>query len=201
MSRPVSGSRARAASKAETREALLAAGLAEFAERGLDEPSLDAICARAGYTRGAFYVHFRDRDDFAAAVMERFLETFLDGVVGRDAAPGDLEGAVTRFAGALGVRGRKPVPLHRLLEAAARVPEFHGRLASLLREAATRLSRAAREAQRAGRARSDADPGAIATLLVALAVGAVAARDVGLPLDVPRVRDAVLRLLRPAAAG
>ena len=51
------------AAKQETREALLQAAMAEFAEKGLDLPSLDAICARAGFTRGAFYVHFRDREE------------------------------------------------------------------------------------------------------------------------------------------
>src|SRR5262245_37416602 len=45
--------------KQETREALLRAGMEMFAEQGLDAPSLDALCARAGFTRGAFYVHFK----------------------------------------------------------------------------------------------------------------------------------------------
>ena len=62
----------------ETREALIQAGMAELAGQGLKQPSLDAICARAGFTRGAFYVHFEDREDFIAAVMERVLGGFLD---------------------------------------------------------------------------------------------------------------------------
>ena len=62
---------------AETREALIQAGLAEFAERGFDAPSLDKICARAGFTRGAFYVHFENREDFLVAVMESRLGAFL----------------------------------------------------------------------------------------------------------------------------
>ena len=73
--------RRRALTKRETRAALLDAGLAEFAAHGLDTPSLDAICARAGFTRGAFYVHFRDREDFVVAVMERELATFLDVMI------------------------------------------------------------------------------------------------------------------------
>src|SRR5688500_7521180 len=67
--------------KAETREALTMAALAEFAEHGLDTPSLDAICARAGYTRGAFYVHFKDRDDLIAAVMEHVTSAFIDAMI------------------------------------------------------------------------------------------------------------------------
>ena len=60
--------RRRRETKQETREALISAALAEFAEHGFDAPSLDAICARAGYTRGAFYVHFRDRSDLRCQV-------------------------------------------------------------------------------------------------------------------------------------
>jgi AcrR family transcriptional regulator len=41
--------------KQETREAVIRAGMAAFTEEGVDLPSLDAICARAGFTRGAFY--------------------------------------------------------------------------------------------------------------------------------------------------
>ena len=40
--------------KQATRDALISAGMALFAEQGLDGPSLDAICDRAGFTRGAF---------------------------------------------------------------------------------------------------------------------------------------------------
>src|SRR5262252_1452795 len=57
----------RVASMQRTREALIQAGIELFAEKGLDAPSLDEICDRAGYTRGAFYVHFADRDEFVVA--------------------------------------------------------------------------------------------------------------------------------------
>src|SRR5258708_36557590 len=57
--------------KLRTRDAIVDAALEVFSAEGLDTPSLDAICARAGCTRGAFYVHFKDRDDLVAAAMER----------------------------------------------------------------------------------------------------------------------------------
>src|SRR5690349_19366571 len=90
--------RTRAETSAETRDALIKAGIELFAESGLDAPSLDAICARAGKTRGAFYVHFADRDAFIAAVMDSIGLPFLDGVLGGgDDAPRDLIGVVQRF--------------------------------------------------------------------------------------------------------
>jgi len=66
----------RAEKKQRTRAALIAAGLAEISEHGL-EASLDAICARAGLTRGAFYVHFADREAFLIAFMNEVLGRFV----------------------------------------------------------------------------------------------------------------------------
>jgi AcrR family transcriptional regulator len=66
--------------KQQTREALVSAALELFVEQGLDAPSLDAICERAGYTRGAFYVHFADRDALLVAAMEKVGEAFLASV-------------------------------------------------------------------------------------------------------------------------
>src|SRR5262249_60627386 len=108
-------SSARAQAKRETREALIHAGLEAFAAEGLDAPSLDAICARAGFTRGAFYVHFKDREDFVVAVMERELATFLDVVIATSDRAYDLEHTITRFADALEPalatrRGRRQTP-------------------------------------------------------------------------------------------
>jgi len=190
----------RETAKAETREALLEAGLAEIAERGIDAPSLDAICARAGYTRGAFYVHFRDREDFLVAVMERTLGAFLDAVIagGGDREERGLAETVSRFAGALGLRDEGPVPLHRLLEVCERAPEFRERFVRLLAGAAERVGEVARAGQRAGSVRDDVDPETLASLLLTLALGSITALQTGLPLDVPAARDAVLRLLGPA---
>lgn len=59
-----------------TRAALVDAAESLFAEQGLDA-SLDAICERAGFTRGAFYVHFADRDALLVAVMAKVGASFL----------------------------------------------------------------------------------------------------------------------------
>ena len=201
--------RGREAAKQETREALVTAALAEFGERGLDAPSLDAICARAGFTRGAFYVHFKDRDALVVAAMERVLGAFLDAVIGRDGESPDLETSVTRFAGALlamaapGPPARSgaalvgAVPLHGLLEACRRSPAIRERVVGLLREAIERLTKAALAGQGTGRVRPDVDAEALATVLAALAFGVLASRDVGLPMDLDLTRRTVATLLAP----
>ena len=81
VSEPPRPGGARELTKQETREALLRAGMELFAEQGLDVPSLDALCARAGFTRGAFYVHFADREEFIVAVMERIVTQTIPAAV------------------------------------------------------------------------------------------------------------------------
>lgn len=198
----------RAAAKQETREALIAAALAEFAAHGLDVPSLDAICARAGYTRGAFYVHFRDRDDLLVAVMERLLGTFLDTVIASGDEAHDLERTVGRFAdavaatlgasaGAFAIPLPAGVPFSRLLEAVSRSAKLRERFAALLKGALARLAEVAAHGQAARAVRQDVEPERLAFVLLMLALGAIVALDAGLPIDVAATRAAALRLLEP----
>jgi AcrR family transcriptional regulator len=201
---------ARERSKAETREALVQAAMAEFAERGLDAPSLDAICARAGFTRGAFYVHFEGREDLVAAVMQRALGAFFDAIIAADAQADDLERTVRRFEEAVvglarlrGGRGRRAaqlpgVPFHRVLEACARSGPLQERFAALLGEAGRRVALAAAAGQAAGRVRGDVPAGTLGALLVTLALGYVALLEAGVPIDAATARRAVLALLAPA---
>jgi AcrR family transcriptional regulator len=198
---------ARELSKQETREALVRAAMSEFAAHGLDAPSLDAICARAGFTRGAFYVHFRDREDLVAAVMERVLGAFLDAVVARRSDARSLAATVERFAAAVSgqraarARGRAAptadpadawgapgVPFHQVLAACSRSPELRRRFVSILDEAIARVSQAAASEGLEG-------PRELAALLVLTALGVRAALDLDWNVDVAAVRDAALGLL------
>lgn len=173
--------------KRATREALIQAGMVELAEQGLQEPSLDAICARAGFTRGAFYVHFEDREDFVAAVMERVLGGFLDAILAKGSHEQDLAQAVQ---------------LDRLIEVCTRSPRIRERWAALVREASERMAKSVLEGQVAGRVRADATAEQIGALLLSLALGTVVAVESGAPFDPALVRDAVLMLLRaPPATG
>jgi AcrR family transcriptional regulator len=62
-----------------TRELLLDAAEEVFAARGFEGASLDEIADTAGYTRGAIYKHFADKEDLFLAVNKRFNERFLTG--------------------------------------------------------------------------------------------------------------------------
>ena len=62
---PVSARRTR------TRQRLMAAAVAVFAERGVIGSSVEEICEAAGFTRGAFYSNFADKDALVLAMIEQ----------------------------------------------------------------------------------------------------------------------------------
>ena len=200
----------RAASKRATRRALIRAAHQAFAEEGLEAPSLDAICARAGFTRGAFYVHFRSRDDLVVAVMEETLRELVDGVVAAGGGARDLEEAVTRYTAvarflrAQEAQGAHRVPFHQVLQAARRAPRIAALLRRVVAEARARLERAARRAQEEGRVNERAEPPELAVLLLLAALGVIVAEELEIPFDAEAAGEALLRLLAapdPRAGG
>src|SRR5215218_37206 len=58
--------------KEETRRELVASATKIFAERGFHAASLDEIAREAGYTTGAIYFHFADKDDLFIAAFESY---------------------------------------------------------------------------------------------------------------------------------
>jgi TetR/AcrR family transcriptional repressor of nem operon len=191
--------RTRAETSAETREALIRAGIELFAESGLDAPSLDAICARAGKTRGAFYVHFADRDAFVAAVMESIGPPFLDAVLGGEDAPRDLIGVAQRFLLAV-ASGEYPltkedgVKPHQLLQACARSEAVRARYASLIDESIARIASIVARGQTDRSLRDDVRPEDAATILLAAVVGAQTLLELRVGIDLAPAAMTLMRV-------
>jgi AcrR family transcriptional regulator len=61
----------RAEQQALTRRRVLEAADAVFSEEGFHAARLEGIAERAGYTRGAVYSNFKDKNDLALAIIER----------------------------------------------------------------------------------------------------------------------------------
>lgn len=210
---PTRSGRQRQVGKEETRAALVQAALAEFALKGFDNPSLDAICARAGYTRGAFYVHFDSRDGLVAAAMEWVLGRVLDAVIGAEGRELGLRETVARYV-ALSTLGRgdrdadnrvgpgrqKLLPelhFHHLLEACERSPDLARRFQAILSQARERVAGVVLREQAAGRANPAIGPEGMSTLLILLALGLRIAVDTDLPLGVESAQEALLALIMP----
>ncbi|MFC5995478.1 TetR/AcrR family transcriptional regulator [Pseudonocardia hispaniensis] len=78
--------------RADTRRRLIAAAYEVFAERGIADTPVEAICERAGFTRGAFYSNFDSKEALFLALDEeqterrlRRLTAIVEKVVHRNA--------------------------------------------------------------------------------------------------------------------
>ncbi|MBY8863945.1 TetR family transcriptional regulator [Nocardia sp. CA2R105] len=90
--------------RAETRQRLLDAAFEAFAQEGFGRCTVEQICERAGYTRGAFYSNFTSLEELFLAMWEqrsanmlRDLSAVLDEVANVD----DLHAGVERVLDAI----------------------------------------------------------------------------------------------------
>jgi AcrR family transcriptional regulator len=61
-----------------TRSALVEAAVEVFARRGFDGASLEEIAEVAGFTRGAIYSNFGNKEDLLLAVVDRYSRTLFE---------------------------------------------------------------------------------------------------------------------------
>jgi AcrR family transcriptional regulator len=180
--------RSRAESKEATRIALIEAGMAELGKRGLDA-SLDAICARAKLTRGAFYVHFADREAFIVAVMEHVLGGFVAALGALGPQLGGIDRIIKLYfaaaeARAPAVAGGPALRLQHLLDACRRSPKLGATYRGLVVGARDRLAAGIRADRHA---RTDLAPEAVADLMIVTALGIAAMFELELPVDLARL--------------
>jgi len=188
----------REASKQRTRQALLDAALTLFSETGLDAPSLDAICARAGCTRGAFYVHFADRDALIAATMEQRRGDVLGALLGSPSV--GLEEVMAVFVQAV-EGGAFPVPgavrTGELVAACRRSPAIRRTHLALVTRTLEQLTERVALDQGRRRMRKDVDARGVALLLLLFEAGAELLLDLGFAPDVRAGTGALAKLLAP----
>lgn len=89
-------------SRENTRARLLEAAAQVFAEVGLDGASVEEVCERAGFTRGAFYSNFESKDELflmlagsvadvrVSAVRDRVAEMTAEGGIAPGCDPTEL---------------------------------------------------------------------------------------------------------------
>ncbi|MEU0501089.1 TetR/AcrR family transcriptional regulator [Nocardia sp. NPDC005998] len=66
--------------RTETRRRLLTAAYEVFAEEGFGRASVERVCDRAGFTRGAFYSNFTSLDELFLAMWEQRSAAMIAGV-------------------------------------------------------------------------------------------------------------------------
>ena len=196
--RPKAATSLRELSKLRTRQALIDAALACFAEHGLDAPSLDAICERAGCTRGAFYVHFPDRDALIVAAMAQRRNAVVSAFL--SASPGTIPTlkVLDLFAAAVD-SGAFPAPgavrTQDLLAACRRSSAIKNAQLTLMAELGQRLTANISVDQAQGRLRSDVAAGDLSTLVLVLEAGVELLLDLGYELELRSTVGALRKLI------
>ena len=103
-------------SREQTRARLLAAALDVFADEGFGRSTVEQVCERAGFTRGAFYSNFGSLDELFLAMWEERSTTMLadiraaasaaEAVADSDTGPVDLDTAAAGILAAIPVEDR-----------------------------------------------------------------------------------------------
>ena len=113
----------------QTRARLLAAAHDVFGDVGMDAASVELICERAGFTRGAFYSNFESKEELFLALITQLAETKMDAVAvrARELAPSSIEdlSAAVRFIAGSSVGGDiEPLLISEMRTQALRDPRL-----------------------------------------------------------------------------
>lgn len=179
---------------------------------GFQATGLDQIIGRTGVTKGALYHHFENKHELGYAVLEEIIrpmmiDRWMSGLEGSDDPPTALrdlmDSAMAEHSDHLMEMG---CPLNNLTQEMAQVDEgFRTRIEALLLDWRKAVAGALERGMAAGTVRSDIDPEATATFLIATWEGmagmAKGTRDKELMMRVGGVLVDFLESLRPAEVG
>jgi AcrR family transcriptional regulator len=74
----------------DKRERILKAALALFLRRGFDATTMDEVAGKAQIAKGTLYLHFKDKADLYASLLEQKIDALseaLNGIAASDATP------------------------------------------------------------------------------------------------------------------
>jgi AcrR family transcriptional regulator len=131
----------RAEQQAQTRRRVRDAADAVFAERGFHAARLEDIAVRAGYTRGAVYSNFKNKDELALAIIQERIETVtsvLEELAAADAAAEAVGARISQLF--VGERPWAPLFLEFVTHA-VRHPDLAARITALYRELASTITK------------------------------------------------------------
>jgi AcrR family transcriptional regulator len=120
----------------ETRQRLFEAAAEVFAEQGIGGASIEAITTAAGFSRGAFYSNFDDKDELVTAMLADHVEQTTRRnleLLARHREPDDFLAALRAVdRSTQDPLGRSPLLHFELLLYAARVSGHGGEVAEFL---------------------------------------------------------------------
>ncbi len=203
---PAAGTGAREARSTARREAILAAALDEFSERGYEATRLDDVANRAGIAKGTIYLYFRDKE----SLFQELIRTMLTPLVGTIEALGAADLPLSTVAGHIvdvfmrEVYDTRRKDVIRLMIAEGR--RFPALAEFYYREVLARIIGAVRALLARAAARGEVAPGLVDFPQLVAAPGLVAIVWNGLferfePLDARAMMQAHVELLFGARRG
>jgi AcrR family transcriptional regulator len=194
--------------RAETVERLLDAALETFAEIGFAAASVEDICRRGGFTRGAFYSSFRTKDELFGALFTRETARNLaraeQQLAGIEQEADPVEAAVERCLSTFRADRTWVLVLTEYRLHAARHAEAAAALREHTAELRSRLTELIERASARSGVRLAVPAGDVARIVVALHDGVVITQIPDAQPDDPDAtaleRTALLLLLRAAVS-
>lgn len=163
-----------------TRTRLLDVAFAEIYANGFQGLRVDTLLEKARLTKGAFYHHFPSKQALGLAVIDEVLAGMADLVWGDHLKQFDdpIEGIEASVAFALGMLGARCItlgcPINNLAQEMSGIDEaFRERLDRVFHGIIDNISGVLRRGQDRGIVRSDVDPDAAATFILASVEGSI----------------------------
>jgi len=183
-----------------TRAALVRLGLERFPAKGYSGTTVEDLIRASGYTRGAFYFHFRGKEDFFLAVLEYRAELRDEWwLVARDPAHTDTRAVVAAtlaHLNALADGGAWLMLIADFFQATGRDSEHVPALRTLYAQWIVELTRFVEALQERGLARADVPADQLAAQAFATAEGHTMHHAL-YGLDATAVADSLVHLLTP----
>ena len=161
----------------DTRRLLMDAALAIFTAEGYERATVDEIVREAGFSKGAFYVHFESKEDLFWALLEERIEHQQEAFREAMSPTAPAAESLRTILDGVFTLDRKD-PLWRAIfpefaAHAARNEKVRGRLADLYARWHGFIVSALEAGQGAGRVRKDIDADFVASVLIAVVEGTI----------------------------
>lgn len=161
----------------QTREKLLASALDVFARNGYERATVDQIVREAGFSKGAFYVHFGSKEDLFFAMLEARLTALQDVLRQTLDTTQSVAENERRILGTLFAQDRKESKWRALFlefaAHAARNERVGEKLRDLYQRWHTFTVEMLETGRQAGTVRTDIDVNFMASVIVALIEGSL----------------------------
>jgi len=177
----------------ETRRKLLDAALPVFARNGFERATVDEIVREAGYSKGAFYVHFDAKEDLFWAMLEerisRQQEAFLQSLDENRTVEENIQALLTTVFAIFRRDQQWSALFIEFVAHASRNEKVRERLASMYHNWRSFTVETLTEGREKGRIRKDLDIDFVATVMIALIEGMLT--QARLAPDVVRPEDGI----------